>query len=67
MTFSDRICGWSLIGRRFTRVTFWSARATRSSSSWSEVGTPNMMPFLMAAALLGREALILLPDIFRDV
>jgi hypothetical protein len=47
-----------LTGRRFTQVSFWSARASRSSSSCSEVGKPNMMPFLMAAALLGKEVLI---------
>jgi hypothetical protein len=58
MTFSDGICGMLLTGRRFTQVSFWSARASRSSSSCSEVGKPNMMPFLMAAALLGKEVLI---------
>ena len=63
MTFPEGMWGLSLMGRRLTRVTFWLERASRSSSSWSEVGTPNMIPFLMAAALLGRELFIFRPAI----
>lgn len=40
-----------------------SARASRSSSLWSEVGKPNMTPFLMAAALSSKQILIFLPAI----
>ena len=38
---------------RLTRVKFWLERAASSSSSWSEVATSKMMPFLIAGALLG--------------
>ena len=61
MTFSEGMWGLSLMGRRLTQVTFWLERASRSSSPWSEVGTPKIIPFLMAAALLGRELLIFRP------
>ena len=53
MTFSDGTLGLSLTLWRLTRVKFWLERAASSSSSWSEVATSKMMPFLIAGALLG--------------
>ena len=43
---------------RLTRVKFWLESASSSSSLWSEVGTPKIIPLLMAAVLLGKELLI---------
>jgi hypothetical protein len=41
---SEWISGRPLIGNLLTRVTFWSERAARISSSFSAMGTPKITP-----------------------